>query len=1148
MTDSVQRAGELLGRVARGLGAASDDAAIARDLLALLGWSLPPGVDDIGLTRLDVSTLAARLDALSDLRSQEDAQEADIALALAGVADALIKFFDQAREVIAGFEATPEYLQTTKIVDEFFPRLADVLVIQLIGQTGSALIPLGVLLGLFEMTRLPADPAKFQVEHVRQVVRWDRFGPLLKVPTGILSEVYGWGTPDFKGNTLVMNLGGFLDHFCDTLALRPMPRSVEEFLVGHPVPEADTDPAAQLFASVAKGLGVGAYDVGVSLYPLRPSSAGASDGGLGLSPYVIATTDTHIELSADLSLEVAASTDIETGLALLLRAGQNPQLLTGLLDSPAASAADSNLALTLRFADPDGARLALFSAAGISFDVAALRAGIAFTGGADLDPSLAAGIDDGRITIAPDPNDGFLASLLPASGATMTLKLDITWSHRFGLRIHGGAGLQTTLTVHQRFGPLQLDSIDLAIAGDGDGLSVRALLSGAVSLGPVTAVVAGTGTAIALRFQQGNLGAVDLGADFIPPSGIGLAIEVPGVLEGGGVLFHDPVQPVYAGVLQLSLHEVINLTAFGLIATRLPNGSKGYSLLVFITADGFEPIQLGLGFTLLGIGGMVAVNRTFDESVLRDGLKNDTLGKLLFPSNPVANAPAIIQAIGVAFPARRGSYLVGLLVRIGWFTPTLVTADLALIVEFGARKRLLVLGRVRALLPSPDHVLLRITLDAIGVFDFDAGTAAIDAVLVDSRLLERFVISGAAALRARWSSPRSFALAVGGMNKGFAAPADFPVLERVTLSLTTGDNPRLTCEAYFALTSNTVQFGAAAHLYAAAYGFSVTGDAGYDVLIQLDPFHFLADFFASMQLKRGSSNLFKVKVEGALEGPAPLTVRAKCSFEILWWDVSIRVNATLAEGTTPPLPQAVNVLDQLKAALGDSRNWHAELPEAQTRVVTLAEAQNGSTIRVHPLGTLSVRQGVVPLNLERDIDRYGEAPVAGSKRFTVGALTLGDAGTDSSPVRDDFAPAQFFEMSDEAKLAAPSYETMDAGVAFGAPDYAFELASGLASPLDYETVIVDAQAAPNETPPPYRLTDVLLELHVSAGAAGRSVLRSAAAPVPTPFATLRAPAFAVIDETLAALPQSSGLSFAEAQAIASTATTRLRTVPAFEAS
>src|SRR4029078_9996951 len=95
---------------------------------------------------------------------------------------------------------------------------------------------------------------------------------------------------------------------------------------------------------------------------------------------------------------------------------------------------------------------------------------------------------------------------------------------------------------------------------------------------------------------------------------------------------------------------------------------------------------------------------------------------------------------------------------------------------------------------------------------------------------------------------------------------------RLAVSLTTGDNPRLTCDAYFALTSNTVQFGAHAHLYASAAGFSLTGDGGSDVLIQLLPFHFLAEFFAGMQLKKGSTNLFKVKVEGAVEGPLCLSV------------------------------------------------------------------------------------------------------------------------------------------------------------------------------------------------------------------------------------------------------------------------------------
>ena len=66
-------------------------------------------------------------------------------------------------------------------------------------------------------------------------------------------------------------------------------------------------------------------------------------------------------------------------------------------------------------------------------------------------------------------------------------------------------------------------------------------------------------------------------------------------------------------------------------------------------------------------------------------------------------------------------------------------------------------------------------------------------------------------------------------------------------------------------------------------------------------------------------------------------------------------------------------------------------------------------------------------------------------------------------VQDDFAPAQFFEMSDDAKLASPSYEPMQAGLRIGSSEFAFALAHGVASPLDYETRIVDRKAA---VPPP----------------------------------------------------------------------------------
>ena len=112
------------------------------------------------------------------------------------------------------------------------------------------------------------------------------------------------------------------------------------------------------------------------------------------------------------------------------------------------------------------------------------------------------------------------------------------------------------------------------------------------------------------------------------------------------------------------------------------------------------------------------------------------------------------------------------------------------------------------------------------------------------------------------ASGPSFVLSVGGFNPHFAPPADVPALERVAIALSSGNNPRLLCEAYFAITSNTVQFGARAALYASAAGFSVEGDIGFDVLVQLAPLHFIADFHARLQLKRGSHNLFMVGAGG----------------------------------------------------------------------------------------------------------------------------------------------------------------------------------------------------------------------------------------------------------------------------------------------
>jgi hypothetical protein len=434
------------------------------------------------------------------------------------------------------------------------------------------------------------------------------------------------------------------------------------------------------------------------------------------------------------------------------------------------------------------------------------------------------------------------------------------------------------------------------------------------------------------------------------------------------------------------------------------------------------------------------------------------------------------------------------MVQLEWGTPTLLTAKIAVVLEFGARLRLLVLAQIAAILPEPKNDLIRLQLDAVGVVDFDQGTAAVDASLYDSRLLRKFVLTGDMALRLKWVAPPNFAMAVGGLHPAFNPPPNFPKLERIAINLAAGDNPRIRCEAYFALTGSTIQFGARAELYASAAGFSIQGEIGFDVLIQRDPFAFLAEFFAQVQLKRGSTNLFKVRVEGALAGPRPLHVKAKATFEILWWDVSIRVDRTLVSGEPPPLPAPVDVLPLLLATLGLAGSWIARLPAGQQQGVTLrGRPELAGEILLHPLGRLTVRQTVVPLGM--DISRFGDAAPAGARRFTIGRVNPDGQTESPEVVRDFFAPAQFFEMSDDEKLSRPSFESLPAGVSLGAEGVAIS-----ASPRDwlevpaieFETIIVGQEPDGGEPPPPpdlYRLTAVLLGRQARFGAAANSSLR-----------------------------------------------------------
>src|SRR5262249_20375599 len=130
------------------------------------------------------------------------------------------------------------------------------------------------------------------------------------------------------------------------------------------------------------------------------------------------------------------------------------------------------------------------------------------------------------------------------------------------------------------------------------------------------------------------------------------------------------------------------------------------------------------------------------------------------------------------------------------------------------------------------------------------------------------------------------------------------------------------------------------------------------------------------------------------------------------------------------------------------------------------------------------------------------------RRFGL-AATLNGAPLAASAVQASFAPAQFFVMSDDEKLAAPSFESMDAGCVFGSATTVIDPAQIIAAPLQYQTIVIGAPPAPPATsgssshattanpalpataaaPASYTLTASQLQSFSRSGAAARAPLR-----------------------------------------------------------
>jgi hypothetical protein len=145
------------------------------------------------------------------------------------------------------------------------------------------------------------------------------------------------------------------------------------------------------------------------------------------------------------------------------------------------------------------------------------------------------------------------------------------------------------------------------------------------------------------------------------------------------------------------------------------------------------------------------------------------------------------------------------------------------------------------------------------------------------------------------------------------------------------------------------------------------------------------------------------------------------------------------------------------------------------------------------LAQIQVHESVVPLGLQ--ITRFGSAAISGTAVFSISDFTISGTSVfrQSVPVMDDFAPAQFFNLSDTDKLAGPSFEQHNAGIRYvSAP-----ATCGPAVPpktIAYETSYVDGPGSdlrPDASTTKIAPTITDLTRTVSYGASARADIRSA---------------------------------------------------------
>ena len=615
-------------------------------------------------------------------------------------------------------------------------------------------------------------------------------------------------------------------------------------------------------------------------------------------------------------------------------------------------------------------------------------------------------------------------------------ELSVGYSLSGGFNIGGSFFVSIPLFSEIEYNGIKFSNISVEIGGrDGDLIArVSTSFSATISGFSISFSDLGMGCSCNILDEKGKLGDFDLSPNFKYPSGLAIAIDTQCV-KGAGAVEWNKDEGWFFGAGSLEVMEKFGVSAFFLFTT------SPFSFMGALNVEWKPGLPMGMGFTLTGLGGSLGINRSLDIDKLRAAVYDGSLSSILFVKNLEQNLDKVLANISAFYPESKDTCFFGFLAKIEWNEIIKINAGLFIqVLPFKA----VVAGDIQIRGAEKMENLICINVNFIGGIDLSKGLF-FDASIYDSKIVG-IDLQGDMAIRIYWAgSTKGFILSVGGFHPEYKPEEGFnlPDLRRMQLSLDYSI-VKMKLEAYFAVTSNTVQFGAELNMQINLAVCKITGYLVFNALFQFKPFMFKVGVKAGVAVKVGSVKLLSVDLAFELSGPAQWRAKGEASFRIIF-KIKAHFNVSWGKKQESINREKQDLLPLFSKEFDDNRNWKAISSDKDDNLVLLA-SKSAVDLVIQPSDTIRFSQDVLPL--DEKMECYGEKQIGDYDNFEIDSIFVGDQPLSSSDSvnisyggqegctykmeQSSFAPGLIHKLDNDQKLKEASFVSKNSGFSLDA--------------------------------------------------------------------------------------------------------------------